>query len=216
MSEIIDEAYEILEFLGRMQYQRLDMKPILMEHQKFDMEVLRMHYGPGLDYCEAHGWITLDPVMRTAKGRLAQFMRDKKPAEVCDKPPAEGGDGPPRRDQEGTPRTLLTGWHDITDALDMKYDDRTNIKSLNRRFDGPITNKGKGTRPMVYKDVLFQWWDELATKYEELATKQEELANQKLGRTLMAEAQHDYGRDGTVAPEISGSVKKRRKRPDQT
>jgi hypothetical protein len=91
----------------------------------------------------------------------------------------------------------------------MKYGDRANIKSLNKRFDGPITNKGKGTKPMVYRDELFQWWDGLATK-------QQELTNQQQGRRLMAEAQHNYGRSGTVAPEIGGSVKKRRKRPDQT
>ena len=85
----------------------------------------------------------------------------------------------------------------------MKYADCDKIKSLNERFKGPIVNKGPGTSPMVYRDALIQWWNRLAIQ-------QEELANQREGKRLTAKAQHDYGRDGTAAPEIGGEVKKRR------
>jgi hypothetical protein len=108
-------------------------------------------------------------------------------------------------DGERQPRKLLTGWHEITAELDMKYSDQDKIKSLNKRFEGPIKNNGKGTKPLVYSDELLAWWDTLAAK-------QQELANQRDGRQLSAERQHNYGREGQVAPEIAGSVKKRRRR----
>jgi hypothetical protein len=104
----------------------------------------------------------------------------------------------------GTPRKLLTGWRAIAAALDMKYAQHKDIKSLNQRLKGPIRNKGAGTKPMVYLDNLLEWWNHLAVQ-------QQELSNQRDGVRLSAEAQHNYGRDGTAAPEIGGGVKKRRR-----
>jgi hypothetical protein len=57
---------------------------------------------------------------------------------------------------------------------------------------------------MVNHDDLLNWWNKLATQ-------QQELTNQREGARLSAEAQHNYGRDGTAAPEVGGGVKKRRK-----
>jgi hypothetical protein len=123
-----------------------------------------------------------------------------------------GGDSPPPGEPENgpgeglpKPRKLLTGWHEITATLEMKHQDREKIKSLNERFEGPIKNKGSGTSPMVYQEELIEWWNHLAVK-------QQEMANYRDGRKLSAEAQHNYGRDGTAAPEIGGGVNKRRKR----
>lgn len=109
---------------------------------------------------------------------------------------------------DDTPKTLLNGWHDITAALDMKYSQRSEIKRLNERFSGPIHSSGAGTKPIVYRENLFAWWNKLAVE-------QQELANRRKGAILSAGAQHNYGREGTVAPELGGSVKKRR-RPKQT
>jgi hypothetical protein len=102
------------------------------------------------------------------------------------------------------PKTLLTGWHEIVAALEMQYSDRKKIKSLNDRLGGPITDQGSGTKPMVYREDLLAWWNTMAMR-------QQELANQNEGRKLSAEAQHNYGRDGKVVPEIAGAVKKRRR-----
>jgi hypothetical protein len=110
----------------------------------------------------------------------------------------------PTSGRQEQPRTVLTSWHDITNVVGMKYSDRRALKSLNQRFGGPIVNSGPGTRPMVYREDLLDWWDTLAVK-------QQDLMNQREGRRLSAEAQHDYGRSGRVAPEIGGNVKKRRK-----
>jgi hypothetical protein len=104
-----------------------------------------------------------------------------------------------------TPKQLLSGWHAITTALGMKYREREDVKRLNAAYQGPIVNNGQGTRPKVYKENLIRWWNGLALK-------QQELANQREGARLSAQAQHFYGRDGIVAPEISGGIKKRRSR----
>lgn len=104
----------------------------------------------------------------------------------------------------GQPRKLLKGWHAITAALGMKYGDRNDIRRMNKGFSGPIKNSGSGTKPMVCQDELLAWWDILATQ-------QQELANQRRGAKLSAEATHNYGREGTAAPEIGGGVKKRRR-----
>jgi hypothetical protein len=105
---------------------------------------------------------------------------------------------------EGKPKKLLSGWRDICEALGEKYGDRDKIKSLNRRFNGPIRNAGKGTRPMVTLDALRVWWDGLEAFHQEQA-------NQRQGRRLSAEEQYQHGRDGVVAPGIAGHVKKSRK-----
>jgi hypothetical protein len=102
------------------------------------------------------------------------------------------------------PRKLLIGWHAITAAVEMKYSQREDVKSLNKRFNGPIRHQGQGTSPMVCRDDLLEWWNKLAIQ-------QQDLANQREGAILSGETQYDFGRDGTVAPEIAGSVKKRRK-----
>lgn len=104
----------------------------------------------------------------------------------------------------GKPRTLLTGWHAITVALEMKYAERAKVKRLNGSCEGPIKDQGKGTQPKVYKDELIEWWNTMATR-------QQELSNQSAGKRLSAEEQHNYGREGTAAPEIGGGVKKRRR-----
>lgn len=102
-------------------------------------------------------------------------------------------------------RKLLTGWHEITDALDMNYSDRKKIISLNARRDGPIKNRGVGKSPMVYRDELIEWWNKMEIQGQESWNRSE-------GAKLSGEAQYNFGREGTVAPEIGGTVKRRRKR----
>jgi hypothetical protein len=77
------------------------------------------------------------------------------------------------------------------------------IKRLNEKFDGPIPPVPKGSQPRVRKDAFIEWWNRLAIL-------QQEQAHRRTGARLAAEAHHNYGRDGLVAPEIAGSVKKRR------
>jgi hypothetical protein len=118
--------------------------------------------------------------------------------------PADGSEPEAKSEDEPNPKKLLVGWHEIAAALDMNHGRHKDIKSLNDRCEGPIVNKGPGTKPMVYQDDLIEWWNSLAVL-------QQELANQREGVKLTAEAEHNYARDDKVAPEIGGRVKKRRR-----
>jgi hypothetical protein len=132
---------------------------------------------------------------RSGAGEVQAERLRTDPAEPATKQPEPGLAGPPKR--------LLQGWHDITDAVGLRYADRDKIKGLNERFEGPIRNSGRGTSPLVDRNELLNWWNSLTIL-------QEQLANQRNGARLSAEAGHNYGRDGTAAPEIGGAVKKRR------
>jgi hypothetical protein len=103
------------------------------------------------------------------------------------------------------PKKLLTNWREITDALGLNHDDQDKVKSLNERFSGPIPKPPQGGQPIVSHDVLVKWWNGLAVQ-------QQEAANQRDGAKLAVESQHAYGkrRPVQVAPEIGGSVKRRR------
>ena len=94
---------------------------------------------------------------------------------------------------------------DLTsEILKLKREEQVKLKSLNERYNGPIPKPTKGKQPIVRKDLLLEWWNRLAVMEQELASRRE-------GGKLAAEAQYNYGREGRVAPEISGSEKKRRK-----
>jgi hypothetical protein len=151
---------------------------------------------------------------------LRQDLRsvaERRPASTTPPPaPAEGKAREPTPEcvsvQEGVSgeqrvreaRKLLTGWRAICPALGENYANRKKIGSLNDRLVGPIINRGKGTQPMVYQDALLEWWNKLAIQAQEFENRRE-------GTRLAVEAQHEYGRAGTVAPEIGGGVKKRRR-----
>jgi hypothetical protein len=100
------------------------------------------------------------------------------------------------------PKCLLTTWAEIVNTLGMKPHDRGKIKSLNERYSGPIPTPRKGKQPIVERAALIEWWNRLAITHQ---TQQ----NRRDGRQASIEG-HDYGRDGTVLPEIHGSVRKRR------
>lgn len=116
-----------------------------------------------------------------------------------------GEAGPPAADP-GPPDKLLTTWRMILDALELTHnqEERQRVKGLNEHYAGPLVNRGRGKQPAVEKRKLLDWWNHLE------GTMQDK-AHQKAGAKHEAEASHPYGREGTVAPEIGGSHKKRRK-----
>lgn len=105
-----------------------------------------------------------------------------------------------KHDRDSTPRNLLSRWRDIVEFLGAEKDQ---IQRLNNRFDGPIRISSQGGQPIVDAKKLVEWWNRLEEFYE--ATEKA-----KDDRQLSAEIQHDYGADGVVAPEIRGSVRKRK------
>lgn len=127
-------------------------------------------------------------------------QRESAGKEMPSAPAAREENAPPNQ----KPKKLLHGWHAITSALALRYAQREDVKRLNTACQGPITSQGQGTKPKVYEEDLVSWWNKLALR-------QQDLANQRAGARLSAQAQHAYGRDAAVAPEIGGGVKKRRR-----
>jgi hypothetical protein len=128
--------------------------------------------------------------------------RDQCGAEQAGRDQGDADEGPDG--EAATAKTLLVGWYEITGALKEPYTGRKKIKGLNKAFQGPISSPLQGRTPMVDREDLLEWWNHLAVKHQELS-------NQHAGARLSGEAQHNYGRDGTAAPEVNGEVKKRRK-----
>jgi hypothetical protein len=121
-------------------------------------------------------------------------------------------DSPPRQADEvrtlappSSPIQYLLSWREILDALDLKNNSEKHrrVRQLNEQYDGPIILGGKGSQPRVSKDKLLHWWNGLEERFRESEQKQADTE-----ATL--QAQHNFGRDGTVLPDISGHVKNRR------
>jgi hypothetical protein len=111
--------------------------------------------------------------------------------------------------QERTPAApvqYLTNWREILVALGMKSnkEDREKVRNLNVQYGGPIVIPRQGAQPKVDKAKLVAWWNGLEAQW----TVGYQRARDAKPTT---DAQHPYGRNGTLAPEISGGVRKRRR-----
>jgi hypothetical protein len=104
-----------------------------------------------------------------------------------------------------TPTKYLFGWAEVLSALKQPNDEtwRERVRRLNELHGGPILVTGQGGQPRVAEPRLIEWWNSLERRFEESV-------EQERDRKASVEAQHHYGRDGTVVPEIDGAVKKRR------
>jgi hypothetical protein len=112
------------------------------------------------------------------------------------------------------PAEYCTSWREILAALGKSNDkagvERGKVIKANRLFDGPIKTRGQGCQPWVNKAKLLEWWNSLERLAEEA---QEDAQQQERNAHATLADQHNYGRDGTVAPGISGGVKKSQKKP---
>jgi hypothetical protein len=109
-------------------------------------------------------------------------------------------------DQTGTPANLLASWREILIALGLKNNraDKGKVSRLNKTRAGPIIISGQGKQPLADKAKLIDWWNKLTIQYETGF-------NRARDAQPTAENRHDYGRDGEVAPDVSGAIKKRRR-----
>jgi hypothetical protein len=111
----------------------------------------------------------------------------------------------------------LTSWAEIFAALNepdktphwnntSKH--RDTIRKLNKMHNGPICfQPGKGKQPSVDKAALLAWWRGLSEYFD--ARSDEAAVEDESARASVANS-HNYGRTGTVVPEIKGSVKRTR------
>lgn len=104
-------------------------------------------------------------------------------------------------------KEYLKNWRDLLDGLGRKNneEERRFVRSMNDRFQGPIIFSGQGAQPLVDKDKLLLWWDDLERRAEEAGQK-------RADSDATLQARYDSGRSETIRPEISGhDIKRRRK-----
>ena len=101
-------------------------------------------------------------------------------------------------------------WREILDALDLanNAENQRRVRELNTRFEGPIILPSKGGQPKANKDKLLNWWNGLEERFRQMEQKQTDTE-----ATLQAE--YSYARDEKVLPNISGHVKKRRRKKSE-
>ena len=114
-------------------------------------------------------------------------------------------------------KQLLHGWRVIDEALglsrnypDMDYNERRRkLAYLNDHYGGPIKTGRKGSQPIVNRSELIAWWNSLEKLVEKQAEDQKVriLSEKETLRNL-----RPYGRTARVAPDIGGSVKRRKSR----
>jgi hypothetical protein len=108
-------------------------------------------------------------------------------------------------------KQLLHGWRAIDEALElsrsypnMNYDERRRkLTYLNRRFGGPIKAGGKGSQPVVNRFELIAWWNSLEEQVEDQKARIRD-------KQATLQSRHPYGRAAQVAPDLGGSVKRRK------
>jgi hypothetical protein len=111
----------------------------------------------------------------------------------------------------GEPILLLRGWRDIVEILRLAetmpkatYSERRRrLAYLNRAYGGPIQIGKRGSQPVVDRSALLAWWQSLTTQAEAKMTRDRDL------RATVA-ATHLYGRTGIVAPDLGGSIRRRK------
>jgi hypothetical protein len=126
-------------------------------------------------------------------------------------PPAPEPSARPSTKQAAAPRDYLFGWQDILKAINRKARDRETVRGLNERLGGPIWIAGRGGRPRVDRAELLAWWNRLGEIYK---ANDEAAAESDRDRKAVGDNQYTQGREGhadTVAPDISGRVKRRRR-----
>ncbi|MBN2292339.1 MAG: hypothetical protein JXM70_07940 [Pirellulales bacterium] len=105
-------------------------------------------------------------------------------------------------------KQYLTSWREILIALSLtnNKEDREKVRSLNDKYAGPIVTPKQGAQPKVDRARLIEWWNGLESQWATGAMG----SNRANNTTAMVQQKYDYGKNGTVIPDISGGVKRRR------
>jgi hypothetical protein len=141
--------------------------------------------------------------------RLAEALREYlslRGCQVTSHTPPQQATGPVPNGEPPVIADYLQSWRDILDCL-KKKNTRTNrdqVRRTNEQCGGPIAFTGKGSQPKVNKAKLIDWWNHLEALWETGGVKR------RLDTEATTEARYNYGRDGTVVPNISGHTQKRR------
>jgi hypothetical protein len=123
------------------------------------------------------------------------------PASPQSPPPAAQPVGTlPAQSDRAKPIDWLTNWQSIAVALERQNtkSTRQTIRRLNNSFDGPIRLPQQWGQPRVDRAKLIAWWNGLEQMTDERRQRQRD-------SQATVEEQHPFGRDGMVAPGVSGS-----------
>jgi hypothetical protein len=117
--------------------------------------------------------------------------------------PMQVGPAMPHGELPAVP-VYLQSWREILDCLKLKNDKtrQNQVRQANDQYAGPIHFPGRGAQRKVNKAKLIEWWCRLEILWDTQGGEEDAEATVK--------ARHNYGRDGTVVPNISGHVQKRR------
>jgi len=128
-----------------------------------------------------------------------------KPPEAAAASPVSTTNG--RVQAPATPKAYLFTWRDILDALNTPFNSSncSHVRRANDKFDGPIPSPGRGAQPQVEKTTLLAWWNSLEARFQEDQQR-------RTDKKASLQAQHNYGRDESVLPEVAGHVQKRRRK----
>ncbi|MFH1266903.1 MAG: hypothetical protein ABIK89_14335 [Planctomycetota bacterium] len=152
-----------------------------------------VHYLPEVDFDRgAH-----NKMLNMQRAEIVRLLRAEVKASSTATPP-QTADLPP-------PKIYCMSWREILDALELKNDpaNRSRLRSLNDMHDGPMMFLSQGGQPKVERSQLIEWWNRLEDRFHESTAR-------KGDRKATVAAQHNYGRDEIVVPDIAGSVKRRR------
>jgi hypothetical protein len=100
------------------------------------------------------------------------------------------------------PSKWIIGKANILEVLDQPNEKWNWILSLSRDFDGPIKTR-EGGASIANREELFEWFEKALERYGKQETREKD-------RKTAGKDTFTYGRNGTVAPQINGSVKKKR------
>jgi hypothetical protein len=110
-----------------------------------------------------------------------------------------------------TPAKLLHNWREILSAVKLPNDpsSRRAVRAYIKKFGGPIKLPKQGGQPWVEETKLLAWWSRLEQMMEAFSREEEQ---RQMDVRECTKDQYNYGRNGTVVIEISGSVRRRREK----
>lgn len=183
-----------------------DIREYLRDHE--------MDRGSALEAAEKRAWVRKSMLRdrpfgpyRVSWDILASVLKTDRAKAAAKSDPDVG-----TKNNREEPVSYLFDWPAILTALGLKSSDseaRGRVKQANERFSGPILTGGQGKRPKVNKAKLIEWWNSLEAEWQSDMDKERD-------KRATTESQHPHGREGIVAPDIGGSVKRRRQGPPAT
>ena len=175
-----------------------DVFPSIFPTSNYAVLLIRATGDEAADYKRLVQMELLDRCAITCR-LLAEMLEQEQTAESDGSKVNDIADKLPR------PKQYLSSWREILDALDLTNNEesKNKVRRLVESHSGPIVLPSRGGQPKVEKTKLIEWWNDLENRFTESVQRISD-------RDATVAETHNYGRDGTAAPNIGGSIKRRR------